>query len=85
LFDYYVFGDADRPAAHLPEAARGPKVSIEMAQAATMMSSGGIVPRLRAVSLMPPPRAMPKPSPACFWPSSVSMVTLGARQKQTEE
>ena len=24
LFDYYVFGEAERPAAHLPEAARGP-------------------------------------------------------------
>jgi hypothetical protein len=23
LFDYYLFGPADRPAAHLPEAARG--------------------------------------------------------------
>ena len=24
VFDYYVFGPADRPAAHLPEQARGP-------------------------------------------------------------
>jgi hypothetical protein len=23
MFDYYVFGPAERPAAHLPEAARG--------------------------------------------------------------
>ncbi len=23
MFDYYIFGPSDRPAAHLPEAARG--------------------------------------------------------------
>lgn len=33
LFDYYVFGDADRPAAHLPEAARGPLAPIDAIQA----------------------------------------------------
>ncbi|MGN8000995.1 cupin-like domain-containing protein [Sphingomonas sp. 22176] len=29
LFDYYVFGDPARPAAHLPEAARGPLAPID--------------------------------------------------------
>jgi hypothetical protein len=29
LFDYYVFGPADRPAAHLPEAARGPLAPLD--------------------------------------------------------
>ncbi len=29
LFDYYVFGDPGRPAAHLPEAARGPLAPID--------------------------------------------------------
>ena len=29
LFDYYVFGDPDRAAAHLPEAARGPLAPID--------------------------------------------------------
>ena len=29
LFDYYVFGPAERPAAHLPEAARGPLAPLD--------------------------------------------------------
>ncbi|WP_294331748.1 cupin-like domain-containing protein [uncultured Sphingomonas sp.] len=33
LFDYYVFGEAERPAAHLPEAARGPLAPIDAIQA----------------------------------------------------
>jgi hypothetical protein len=33
LFDYYVFGDPARPAAHLPEAARGPLAQIDAIQA----------------------------------------------------
>ncbi|MHA6720651.1 cupin-like domain-containing protein [Sphingomonas sp. RS6] len=33
LFDYYVFGPADRAGAHLPEAARGPLGPIDQAQA----------------------------------------------------
>ncbi|OAN57650.1 cupin [Sphingomonas sp. TDK1] len=33
LFDYYVFGDAEIPAAHLPEAARGPLAPIDALQA----------------------------------------------------
>lgn len=33
LFDYYVFGDPERPAAHLPEAARGALAPIDAVQA----------------------------------------------------
>ncbi len=33
LFDYYLFGDADRPAAHLPAAAQGPLAPLDSAGA----------------------------------------------------
>ena len=33
LFDYYVFGDPERPAEHLPEAARGPLAPIDASAA----------------------------------------------------
>ena len=33
LFDYYVFGPADRPTAHLPEAARGALAPLDPARA----------------------------------------------------
>lgn len=33
MFDYYVFGDADRAAAHLPEGARGPLAPLDEARA----------------------------------------------------
>jgi hypothetical protein len=33
LFDYYLFGPADRAAAHLPEAARGPLAPLDAIQA----------------------------------------------------
>jgi hypothetical protein len=29
MFDYYIFGSSDRPAAHLPEAARGPLAPLD--------------------------------------------------------
>ncbi|WP_010546225.1 hypothetical protein [Sphingomonas elodea] len=32
VFDYYVFGDAVRPAVHLPEAAHGPLAPIDAMQ-----------------------------------------------------
>ena len=41
LFDYYLFGPADRAAAHLPEAARGPLAPLDASRAR----------RLRAVLL----------------------------------
>jgi len=33
MFDYYIFGPSDRPAAHLPEAARGPLARLDVAGA----------------------------------------------------
>ncbi|WP_116092590.1 cupin-like domain-containing protein [Sphingomonas crusticola] len=33
MFDYYIFGDAERPAAHLPEAARGNLAPLDMMKA----------------------------------------------------
>jgi hypothetical protein len=33
MFDYYIFGPSDRPAAHLPEAARGPLAPLDAAGA----------------------------------------------------
>jgi len=29
IFDYYIFGPSDRPAAHLPAAARGPLAPLD--------------------------------------------------------
>ncbi len=44
MFDYYVFGDAGRPAAHLPEAARGPLAPLDEAGARRLRA--GLLRRL---------------------------------------